>query len=187
MEEAEIQRRVRAALEGHPERFAPVVEACTQALFNLAAKMTGSRQEAEEIVQETFYRAYRSLGKFDGRTRFLNWLCGIAVNVCRDEGKRHRRSDRSRSVEDLVADPADSGAGAADERLAARQEEARLRRCLLRLPEGQRAAILLRYQEELSLAEVAGALRIGLSAAKMRVQRGLDQLKLCLERREAEP
>jgi RNA polymerase sigma-70 factor (ECF subfamily) len=185
MEEAEVQRRIRAALEGDPERFAPLVEAYTPALFNLAAKMTGSRQEAEEIVQETFFRAYRSLGKFDGRTRFLSWLFGIAVNLCRDAGRRNRRADSALAVEDLPDGTASPGSGPADERLAARQEEARLRLCLLRLPEGQREAILLRYQEELSLAEVADALRIGLSAAKMRIQRGLDQLKLCLERREA--
>ena len=186
MEEAEVQRRIRAALEGNPERFAPLVEAYTPALFNLAAKMTGSRQEAEEIVQETFFRAYRSLGKFDGRTRFLSWLFGIAVNVCRDAVRRNRRAGSASAVEDLPDEPASRGARPADEGLAARQEEERLRRCLVRLPETLRPALLLRYQEELSLAEVAEVLRIGISAAKMRIQRGLDQLRRCMERREAE-
>jgi RNA polymerase sigma-70 factor (ECF subfamily) len=66
------------------------------------------------------------------------------------------------------------------------QEEERVRRCLIRLPETLRSALLLRYQEDLSLAEVAAILRVGLSAAKMRVQRGLNLLKQCLERQAEE-
>jgi RNA polymerase sigma-70 factor (ECF subfamily) len=181
MEEAEVQRRVRAALEGEPERFSPVVEAYTPALFNLAVKMTGSREQAEEIVQETFFRAYRNLGKFDGSSRFVSWLCGIAVNVCRDAGKRSRRTATAPNLDELPAEPAAGGAEPADDRLVSMQEEERVRRCLIRLPETLRSALLLRYQEDLSLAEVATILRIGLSATKMRVQRGLNRLKRCLE------
>ena len=178
MDEAEVLERIQAALDGEPERFAPLVHAYSPGLFNLAAKMTGSRDRATEIVQETFFRAYRDLGRFDGRSRFQSWLFGICVNVCYDDGKRWRRA-AMQGQEPLESLP--GAAEGADDSLAARQEEARMRRCLERLPETLRAAVLLRFQEDLALGEVAKSLGIGLSAAKMRIARGLDQLRGCME------
>lgn len=180
MEEREVQDLLEQVLGGEPDRFAPLVEAYTPALYNLAYKMLGGSPEAGDVVQETFFRAYRDLGRFDGRTRFYSWLCGICVNVCYDAGKRRRRAwERERVLEDGAEGPA-GGELTAEDGLMAAQEEARVRRCLGRVPETLRAALLLRYQEDLSLQEVADQLRIGLSAAKMRVQRGLALMKECL-------
>lgn len=178
MDEAEVRERIQAVLDGEPERFAPLVHAYAPSLFNLAAKMTGSRDEAPDIVQETFFRAYRDLGRFDGRARFQSWLFGICVNVCYDAGKRRKRA--AKEEPELLDGLAGTACGA-DDALAARQEEARMRRCLERLPEALRAAVLLRFQEDLALADVAQSLGIGLSAAKMRVARGLEQLRGCME------
>ncbi len=182
MEEWEVQHRIRAVLRGEPERFAPIVEVFTPALFNFAAKMTGRRDDAGEIVQETFFRAYRDLAKFDGRTRFLSWLFGICANICYDHGKKRRRGARTVSMEGAWADAAPGGSVPIEENLSTRQDEARLRRCLSGLPVALRAAVLLRYHEDMTLAEVALRLRIGLSAAKMRIHRGLDLLRACMER-----
>lgn len=169
---------VENVLNGDPESFAPVVRAYTPPLYNLAFKMTGGGERAAEAVQETFFRAYRDLGKYDGRARVLSWLYGICVNVCYDAGKRQKRArDREAPIGDGsgegLADPGPS----AEETLARRQEEGHLRGCLRRLPETLRAALLLRYQEELPVGEVAAQLKIGVSAAKMRIQRGLEMLR----------
>ncbi len=181
MEEREVQHRIRAVLAGEPERFAPIVEAFTPALFNFAAKMTGRRDDAGEIVQETFFRAYRDLAKFDGRTRLLSWLFGICTNVCYDHGKKRRRQNRTVAVEDVREVALSDPASPAIERLSAAQDERKLLACLSALPRTLLAALLLRYQEDLPLAEVALRLRIGLSAAKMRVRRGLELLRGCME------
>jgi RNA polymerase sigma-70 factor (ECF subfamily) len=181
MDEADVLERIQDALDGEPERFAPLVHAYSPGLFNLAAKMTGSRDHATEIVQETFFRAYRDLGRFDGRSRFQSWLYGICVNVCHDAGKRRKRA--AMHGQEALESLSDTAAGA-DDSLAARQEEARMRRCLERLPETLRAAVLLRFHEDMALGEVAKSLGIGLSAAKMRVARGLGQLRACMEGRE---
>jgi RNA polymerase sigma-70 factor (ECF subfamily) len=135
------------------------------------------------VVQETFFRAYRDLGRFDGRTRFYSWLCGICVNVCYDFGKRRRRAwEREQPLSEDGGDRLAGSGPNAEEGLVVAQEEARVRGCLGRIPETLRAALLLRYQEDLSLQEVADQLRIGLSAAKMRVQRGLALMKECMSR-----
>jgi RNA polymerase sigma-70 factor (ECF subfamily) len=181
MEEQEVRDRVRAVLDGEPERFAPLVVAYTPCLYNLASKMTGRREEAAEVVQETFFRAYRDLGRFDGHARFQSWLYGICVNVCYDAGKRRRREARNLPVDEMAVEPRAPSDGGADGLLAARERGARMRECLTKLPVALRAAVLLRFQEERSFAEVAQDLRIGLSAAKMRVQRGLALLRACMD------
>lgn len=186
MEEREVEELLERVLDGEPDRFAPIVEAYTPALYNLAHKMLGGSPEATDVVQETFFRAYRDLGRFDGRTRFYSWLCGICVNVCYDAGKRRRRAwERERPMADDAEDRLAGTGPNAEEELMVAQEEGRVRGCLGRIPDTLRAALLLRYQEDLSLQEVADQLRIGLSAAKMRVQRGLSLLKECMSRKLA--
>jgi RNA polymerase sigma-70 factor, ECF subfamily len=144
--------------------------------------MTGGPETAAEAVQETFFRAYRDLGKFDGRARVLAWLYGICVNVCYDAGKRRKRAWEREEALGEASGALEAAQPGADETLAAQQEEGRLRACLHRLPGTLRAAVLLRYQEELPVGEVAAQLRIGVSAAKMRIQRGLEMLRtLCSE------
>jgi RNA polymerase sigma-70 factor (ECF subfamily) len=182
MEEWEVQHRIRAVLRGEPERFTPIVEDFTPALFNFAAKMAGRRDDAGEIVQETFFRAYRDLAKFDGRTRFLSWLFGICANICYDHGKKRRRQSRTVPVDSVREDALSDPASPASDRIMAGQDERRLLECLSGLPVALRAAVLLRYHEDMTLAEVALRLRIGLSAAKMRIHRGLDLLRACMER-----
>ncbi len=186
MEEREVEALLERVLDGEPDRFAPIVEAYTPALFNLAYKMLNGSSETTDVVQETFFRAYRDLGRFDGRTRFYSWLCGICVNVCYDTGKRRRRAwDREQPLPEEGAEAIAVHGPDAEASLMAAQDEAGVRRCLGRLPETLRAALLLRYQEDLSLQEVADQLCIGLSAAKMRVQRGLGLMKECMSARLA--
>jgi RNA polymerase sigma-70 factor, ECF subfamily len=186
MEEREVEVLLERVLDGEPDRFAPLVEAYTPALYGLAYKMLGGSSEAADVVQETFFRAYRDLGRFDGRTRFYSWLCGICVNVCYDAGKRRRRAwERERPLPEAGADRLAGSGPNPEAELMAAQDEAGVRGCLGRLPETLRAALLLRYQEDLSLQELAGQLRIGLSAAKMRLQRGLALMKECMSRRLA--
>jgi RNA polymerase sigma-70 factor, ECF subfamily len=183
MEEREVEALLERVMDGEPDRFAPLVEAYTPALYNLAYKMLGGSSEATDVVQETFFRAYRDLGRFDGRTRFYSWLCGICVNVCYDAGKRRKRAwEREQPLPEDGADRLPGKGPDAEAAMMAAQDEAGVRGCLGRLPETLRAALLLRYQEDLSLQEVADQLRIGLSATKMRVQRGLALLKECMSR-----
>jgi RNA polymerase sigma-70 factor, ECF subfamily len=180
MDESEVRRRVEEVLMGDTQSFNPIVEAFSPPLYNLACKMLGRGDDAADIVQETFFRAYRDLGKYDGRRPFASWLMGIGVNVCYDAGKRRKRSWEREMPLDEESNPLVSRLAGAEAELLARQREERLRKCLLELPDSLRSAILLRYHEDLPLQSVAEILKIGLSAAKMRVCRGLEMLRgLC--------
>lgn len=186
MDEGEIRVAIEEVLAGEGRSFEPIVHAFTPALYNLASKMAGPGTEASDIVQETFFRAYRDLGRYDGRAAFSNWIYGICVNVSYDAGKRRRRSwERERPLADEESATLFHPAPGAEAVMVARQDAGRVRDCLGKLPETLRAALILRYQEDLPLDAVAQSLRIGLSAAKMRVRRGLEQLRgLC---RDAAP
>ena len=186
MDESEVRERIEEVLAGDGRSFEPIVRTFTPALFNLASKMAGPGTEPSDIVQETFLRAYRDLGRYDGRAPFSSWIYGICVNVSYDAGKRRRRAwEREKPLGDGESEALAHPAPGAEAEILARQEAGRLRECLGKLPETLRSALLLRYQEDLPLEAVAQSLSIGLSAAKMRVQRGLEQLRgLC---RDAAP
>ncbi len=126
MEEREVRGLLERVLDGEPDRFAPLVEAYTPALYNLAHKMFGGSTEASDVVQETFFRAYRDLGRFDGRTRFYSWLCGICVNVSYDAGKRRRRAwEREEPMAEDAEERLAGNSQNAEEELIASQEETR--------------------------------------------------------------
>ncbi|RPJ10029.1 MAG: sigma-70 family RNA polymerase sigma factor [Desulfobacteraceae bacterium] len=87
-EENQIVQRV---LQGESGAFADLVDAFKGMIFNLAFRMTGSRQDAEDLSQETFIRAYKSLRQFDQRKRFFTWIYTIGLNLIRNHIKKHGR------------------------------------------------------------------------------------------------
>lgn len=177
MDDREVAMLVARVQEGDAPSFQPIVREFTPPLYNLARKMLSGSEDAADAVQESFYRAYRDIAKFDGRTRFFSWLYGICVNVCYDAGKRRKRHMEREAPLDEGEAAQPEGKESALEILESRQIQEALRACLQKIPAPQRAALLLRYQEDLSVDEVAQALDIGLSAAKMRISRGLSALQ----------
>ena len=178
MDDGEVKMRIEEVLAGETGSFEPIVTAFTPPLYNLSCKMMGGHEDAPDIVQETFFRAYRDLGKFDGRAPFSSWLYGICINVCYDSGKRRKRSwERESQIDPDSSEMIPDGEKNVEAEVLAGQMAGRLKNCLQKLPETLRSAVLLRYQEDLPLGDVATALKISLSAAKMRVQRGLDMLR----------
>src|SRR5689334_17491375 len=92
---------VAQARSGDADAFRALVDRHSRSLFRLAYRMTGNEQDAEDVVQETFLRAYRQLGKFDERASFGTWLYRIAVNCSLD----FVRSKKRRSEQIAPADP----------------------------------------------------------------------------------
>ncbi len=92
---------VAQARAGNTDAFRVLVERHSQSVFRLAFRMTGNEQDAEDLVQETFLRAYRQLGKFDGRASFGTWLYRIAANCSLDLIRsRKRRQEQQTPVDD---------------------------------------------------------------------------------------
>ena len=165
---------VRRVLDGDTEAFAVLVARHHAACLRLATHVLGTREDAEDAVQESFLRAYRHLTRYEERERFTGWLFRILVNQCRTILARRRRGESS------LPDGA-AAATAWDEDAAEDAERGEmLRRALTRLDPLQREAVLLRYSAGLSYDEMAAATGAGVSALKMRVTRACARLRAML-------
>jgi RNA polymerase sigma-70 factor, ECF subfamily len=168
---------------GSRAAFATIVGRYQDRLYRLALRMTRNRCDAEEIAQETFLRAHRSLGFFRGESRFGTWLYRIAVN----EALMRRRAAARRptqSIEELLPrssdvgiEPADSGPESADALVERRQLIGRVHAALDSLDDAQRAALVLRDLEELSAEEAAEVLFVSTDVVRQRAHRARLKLK----------
>jgi len=173
-EENQIVERV---LQGECGAFAALVDAYKGMIFNLAFRMTGSRQDADDLSQETFISAYRNIRQFDPRKRFFTWIYTIGLNIIRNylkkQGREMTRENTARSSSETGI-----GQGAqAELDVMQAQEASRLEISLQKLPADLREAVVLRFYQDLSFEEIAAISEASLSAIKMRVYRGLEQLK----------
>jgi RNA polymerase sigma-70 factor (ECF subfamily) len=180
--DAELVARARA---GDADAFRSLVERHGRAVFRLAYRMTGNEHDAEDVVQETFLKAYRSLERFEERSRFSSWLHRVAANCAYDSLRA-----RARRQEDALETPADDQPGVLD-RLASDEPAAdrlvwsgevgrRVRAAMARMSAVERAAFTLRHMEGLSMEDVSGALGVDTSAAKQSVFRAVRKLRQAL-------
>jgi RNA polymerase sigma-70 factor (ECF subfamily) len=173
-EECQIVERV---LKGDREAYSALVDAYKGAIFNLAFRMTGSDQDADDLAQETFIRAYRNLGQFDPQKRFFTWIYTIGLNLIRNHLKKSgRERARETAVQNSSEWPIQRGAQAERDIMQA-QEIRRLDICLQKLPADLREAVVLRFYQDLSFEDISIISDASVSAVKMRVYRGLEQLK----------
>ena len=163
---------VRLVLGGDTEAFGVLVDRYHERCVRLALHIVGNREDAEDAAQESFLRAYRYLGGYQEREKFAAWLYRILVNQCRTIISRRRRSEAP--LHDWEWDAAACLEPSAGEQGAMRDE---LTRALAALVPEQREAVVLRYSEELTYDEMAAITGAGVSALKMRVQRGCARLR----------
>ena len=181
--------RVVQAQAGDREAFRLLVERHSHTLFRLAYRMTGNEYDAEEIVQDTFLRAYRRLDRFEARANFGTWLYRIAVN-CSLDLLRKRKTDEQRRAAPSESDEPD-GADAFDkmptshpapDRLVLSGEVGRhVAVALAALSPVERAAFELRHFEGLSIEEIGRTLGLRESATKNSVFRAVQKLRKALE------
>ncbi|HEV2179190.1 MAG TPA: sigma-70 family RNA polymerase sigma factor [Gemmatimonadaceae bacterium] len=165
---------VRRVLDGDTEAFAVLVGRHHAACLRLATHVLGTREDAEDAVQETFLRAYRHLGRYEERERFTGWLFRVLVNQCRTTLARRRR------LEAHIAEDAPELASWDDDVAEGSERDEMLRTALARLHPMQREAVLLRFSADLSYEEMAAATGAGVSALKMRVKRACARLRAML-------
>lgn len=173
---------------GDKEAFQVLVERHSHSLFRLGFRMTGNEQDAEEVVQEAFLRAYRSLDRFESRANFSTWLYRIGVNSALDLMRTRQRHTQGRAEVDPAAESPRSLQSLPDERQASPERAAygvelqkKLEQALARLTPRERAAFVLRHFEGQSTAEIARALGLRSSAAKNTVFRAVQKLREALE------
>jgi len=184
MELAE-QAAVERARSGDADAFRLLVERHSRPLFRLGFRMTGNESDAEDIVQETFLRAYRQLARFDERASFGTWLYRIATNYALDLVRaRNRRSEQSPAFEGGAEDPlqsAPSGDPPPDRLAQSGQVREHLAAAMEALSPAERTAFVLRHFEGMSIEEVGRMLGCQPGAAKHSVFRAVQKLRRALE------
>jgi RNA polymerase sigma-70 factor (ECF subfamily) len=162
------------AKRGDLDAFEQIVMLHERRVFGLALRLTGSVEDAQDAMQETFIRMYRKIGQVSAGRSLGPWLYTVTVNVCRDMGRVRQRSRLIPMDEWTVraADPGETPEGL----FSGREREGHLRAGLRTLPEKERAALLLREMEGLSTDEVARIL--GSSPATVRSQISTARVKL---------
>ena len=163
---------VRRVLDGDVEAFGVLVDRYHDHYVRFAFHLVGNREDAEEVVQDTFLRAFHALGRYEEKERFGAWLLRILVNRARTVTTRRRR--RERLFPESDAQWAEVAEAHPAERAALREE---VHRAVALLGDEQREAFLLRYVEELSYEEMVAVTGAGLSALKMRVKRACERLR----------
>ena len=184
MDATEAAAVLARARQGDGDAFRALVEQHSRSVFRLAFRMTGNEQDAEDVVQESFLRAYRQLGRFESRANFGTWLYRIvsncSVDLMRSKQARHDqvRGD-SLDQEGGVELPAVDAPG--PERMALSAEiDKRVQDALKELSPLERAAFTLRHYEGRSIDEISATLGLGTSAAKHSVFRAVKKLRLAL-------
>jgi RNA polymerase sigma-70 factor, ECF subfamily len=171
---------VARSVRGDAESFNQLILRWERPIYALAYRTIGREEEARDVCQETFLRAFRALPAFRGQAKFSSWLYRIALNLCRDWMRRERRAPMVQPPEDAdllelaaAAEPSES-----IEDLVARKDMVRLvEQAMTRLPEEQRTAIVLKEYHGLTFQEIADLVGCPLSTVKTRLYQGLTVLR----------
>jgi len=162
------------AQKGDQEAFTQIVETYQNPVYNLCYRMLGTSQAAEDAAQETFWRAFKNLDRYDQKRPFPTWLLSIAAHYCIDQQRRKRLPsiDLDEIIEYSAEDPAPN-----PESVAIHSEFSEdVQRQMIHLSEGDRVVLVLRYWHELSEDEICETLNISKSAVKSRLHRARQHM-----------
>ncbi len=168
---------VRRVLAGDAEAFSLLVDRHHARCLRVATHLMGDSDDAEDVVQDSFVRAYRHLGSYRERDKFGAWVLRIVVNQARTHATRRMKWE---GPDPTTLAESDSPHDSTSETLARAERSAELAHALAQLGPAQREAIVLRFSDELSYDEMATITGVGVSALKMRVQRACAQLRALL-------
>jgi len=177
---------IRRAQLMEPAALEALVDAYSGRVFGFVYRMIGSRDDAEDLVQEVFLRVTRTIGRYQDDGRFESWLFRIAANLVRDRGRRFGRQPNRvdvQSGEDAGGNGAagmdgfaGSGAGPGW-RMEFGEDVTGLTAALSQLPAAEREVIMMRHYSDMSFKEIAEAMGTPLGTALARAHRGLQHLR----------
>ena len=193
MDQALLASLIGRAKQRDPQAFDLLVDEYGPRLYGYLYRLTGSRHDAEDLLQDLFLRLVRMIKDYDHGGRFEAWIFRIAANLARDRIRRARRASTTVSLDANGSDnPGNQGVSseeqladtcwpAPDAPLQVREEVDRLQQALWRLPAADRQVILLRHFSGMSFAEIAQAMGTPLGTALARSHRGFGKLREMME------
>jgi RNA polymerase sigma-70 factor, ECF subfamily len=174
---------------GDLDSFNQLVLRWERPIYALAYRVIGREEDARDVAQETFLRAFRALGGFKGQAKFSSWLYRITLNLCRDWIRRERRTPIAQAPEgvDLVELAGEAvGTVSIDEMVSQKELGRAVAKAMALLPDEQRTAIILKEYHGLTFQEIADLLDCPLSTVKTRLYQGLTVLRRHLEQADVE-
>jgi RNA polymerase sigma-70 factor (ECF subfamily) len=167
---------VAACLSGRRGAFDLVVERHQRAVYQLCYRFVGNHEDASDLTQDVFLRAYRGLRNFRGQSSLGTWLYRIGVNVCLN--RVSVKAPRTESIDERQH--VDARRERADDGMLRSERAARVRAAIAQLPRKQRAALILRIYHDMAHQEIAAALGSSVGAVKANVFHALQNLKKIL-------
>jgi RNA polymerase sigma-70 factor (ECF subfamily) len=182
--ETDLQQWLDEAIQGNEEAYCRLVEHYQNGVFNLCYRMLGNRQEAEDAAQEVFWRAYRALHRYDPTRSFQTWLLSIASHFCIDQQRKRRLNlvEIDTPFEETYHDNSPTPESVYNHNEQASQIE----ELMNELKPTDRAALVLRYYQQMSEKEIADTLSLSVSAVKSRLFRARKELAQLMETRRDE-
>ena len=174
------QLNINKVINGDTNAFAYLVDTYKNMVFSLAFKMTKNREEAEEISQDTFVKAFKNLHKFKGDSKFSTWLYRIAYHACLDAIKKNKNHNNSVEINEITYNQIKS----VDNILQGieRKERAKVMNdCLLKMPEEERSILWMFYFDELSLKEIIEVTNLSEANLKVKLYRARKRLLAIVE------
>jgi len=175
---------VARSMGGDLDSFNQLVLRWERPIYALAYRVIGREEDARDVAQETFLRAFRALSGFKGQAKFSSWLYRITLNLCRDWIRKERRTPVSQAPEgiDIIELAGEATPNETIEQRVGRGQLSRaVSRAMASLPEEQRTAIILKEYHGLTFQEIADMLDCPLSTVKTRLYQGLSVVRKQLE------
>jgi len=177
---------VSRSARGDHDSFNELVVRWQRPIFALAYRVIGHEEDARDVCQETFLRAFRGIKGFKGQAKFSSWLYRIAINLCYDKNRRAQRSPLSKvsdNIDVLDLAPAEVAGNSLEDQVGWRELGSEVSRAMMAISPEQRTAIVLKEYQGLTFREIADLQGCPVSTVKTRVYQGLTRLRQELESR----
>jgi RNA polymerase sigma-70 factor (ECF subfamily) len=175
---------VALARDGDSDAFRTLVDRHSRAVYRLALRMTGSPSDAEDVVQDTFLKAYRQLSRFESRANFGTWVHRIAVNCSIDLIRSRPRREAAHDASDLehlgLSEASDSGPPSPERLTLSAEVQSRIGDAMAGLSAMERAAFMLRHFEGHSIDEISRVLGLKTNATKHSIFRAVRKMRAAL-------
>ena len=167
-------------MDGDTSAFSVLVESYKDLVFTLALRMLKNKEEAEEVAQDTFVKAYKSLSKFKGDSKFSTWIYRVAYNTCLDRIKKNRKYLNNVEINEFTVHQVKTIDNALDRIEIAERNEA-IQHCIERLPSEDGFLLTLYYFDDLSLDEISKVVGINTNSIKVKLFRCRKKLASILK------
>ena len=173
------QKCIEAILNGDANAYSLLVNRYKDLVFTLALRMMKHREEAEEVAQDSFIKAYRSLDKFKGDSKFSTWMYRVTYNTCLDRLKKNKRKQNTVAIDEFTEHKVKTIDNALD-KIEKEERQLAIRQCLDQLSSEDNYLLTLYYFDELSLDEIAKIIGLKPNNVKVKLYRSRKRLATVL-------